>query len=241
MVTGIILAAGRGSRLAPLTDTKPKCMVDVCEKPMLHWQIEAMVQSGINKIVVVGGYKHELLNGNFIKLINKDWHETNMIHSLLLAEKYLNRDECIISYSDIVYKNDAIKKLLTANTNELSILYDINWEKLWKKRFSDPLSDAESFVHKHGKIQDIGKPCKSLGEINGQYMGLLKIKPKAFKRFISWQKRDEIKFKNLDFTTLLNMYIDSGNSLYGVPYNLPWCEVDSTSDLIIAEEIMCNI
>lgn len=240
MAIGIILAAGRGSRLAPLTDSIPKCMVSVCGKPMLHWQIDAMRECGITKIVVVAGYKHEHIRGQFTKIINKKWQTTNMVYSLLLTEEFLNRGECIISYSDIVYEANAIKTLLDEGSGDLSILYDTNWLDLWTKRFSNPLDDAESFTHKNGIVQEIGKPCDNVQEIKGQYMGLLKINPSAIERIFNFYRQEPNKFKNLDVTTLLNMYIRSGNEINAIPYSLPWCEVDSVGDLAVAEQVMAE-
>lgn len=241
MAIGIILAAGRGSRLAPLTDSIPKCMVSVCGKPMLHWQIDAMRKCGITKIVVVAGYKHEHIRGQFTKIINKKWQTTNMVYSLLLTEEFLNRGECIISYSDIVYESNAIKALLDEGSGDLSILYDTNWLDLWTKRFSNPLDDAESFTHKNGIVQNIGEACTNIKAIEGQYMGLLKTDQPAIQKILKLYKQEPQKFTDIDVTTLLNLYISSGSEIHGIPYSRPWCEVDRIEDLAVAQEVMLKL
>ena len=58
----IIIAAGKGNRLMPLTDGKPKCLLGVGNKTILEKQLEALRGCGITDIVVVRGYKKELIN-----------------------------------------------------------------------------------------------------------------------------------------------------------------------------------
>ena len=57
----IILAAGMGSRLKPLTDSMPKCMLEIAGKPLLHHQISTLRRAGVRNIIVVGGYLAECL------------------------------------------------------------------------------------------------------------------------------------------------------------------------------------
>ena len=58
---GIILAAGRGSRMKNLTSTKPKCMIKINGKMLIEYQIEALSSAGINEIGIVTGYKNQQL------------------------------------------------------------------------------------------------------------------------------------------------------------------------------------
>ena len=52
----ILLGAGQGTRLRPLTDDRPKCMVEVGGRPLLDWQIRALRAAGVDDIVLVRGY-----------------------------------------------------------------------------------------------------------------------------------------------------------------------------------------
>ena len=58
----IIIAAGKGSRLNPLTDDKPKCMLELNGKSLLQYQIDALRGAGIDRIAVIRGYKKEKIN-----------------------------------------------------------------------------------------------------------------------------------------------------------------------------------
>ena len=60
----------------------------------------------------------------------------------------------------------------------LAVTYDPHWLKLWKKRFGDPLIDAETFrLNSDKSLVEIGNKPKSLSEVEGQYMGLLRFTP----------------------------------------------------------------
>ena len=230
----IILAAGRGSRMKELTKEKPKCLVKLRGKALLDWQLEALKKAGINEISIVTGYKRELLlDRKLIEFFNPRWMETNMVRSLMCADKWLMTSPCIVSYSDIFYFSNAVNTLKNSN-QKISITYDPNWEQLWTRRFTNPLIDSETFkINKEQIITEIGNKPFSLNEIQGQYMGLLKFTPS------SWQEVKEIcsekspkEFDNLDMTSLLQLIINKGNiHIKGIPYFEEWGEFDSMEDL----------
>ena len=98
----IILAAGRGSRMKHLTDTQPKCLVELNGKSLLDWQLKALRDAGITEIAIVTGYRRQLLvNRGLIEFYNPRWAETNMVSSLACADEWLTTEPCIVSYSDI--------------------------------------------------------------------------------------------------------------------------------------------
>lgn len=234
----IILAAGRGSRLLQHTDDRPKCMVELHGKSLLNWQLSALRKAGIKDILVVRGYKKEMVTGSFEFVDNPRWNKTNMVASLLYATEWLHKGPCIISYSDIVYPADAIIKLMESD-QPLSILFDTNWEQLWRKRFTKPLTDAESFIiNKEGFVVEIGKKNVTLSEIQGQYMGLIKITPQATAWILELLGDNQNLTDKLDMTGLISLLINENRPIKGVPFGGIWCEVDSESDLKVAEELI---
>lgn len=64
-VPAVILAAGEGSRLAPLTNTRPKPMLPVANRPILEYVLEAIIEAGIERVVFVVGYKQERIRNHF--------------------------------------------------------------------------------------------------------------------------------------------------------------------------------
>lgn len=233
----IILAAGRGSRMRNATEDKPKCLVELAGKPLLEWQLEALKGGGIEEIGLVRGYLAEKLNLNGLKYFeNKKWSTTNMVASLKCAREWLEKDTCIISYSDIVYPADTIAKLSTGKGN-IVITYDTEWLKLWSARFQDPLLDAETFrVDSKGRLLEIGSRAKTVDEIGGQYMGLLKITPsgwRSIERYLSGLTEEETS--KMDVTTMLSRLIDKYVEINTVPIKGRWFEVDNENDLRLCE------
>lgn len=230
----IILAAGRGSRMAGLTEEKPKCLVELRGKSLLQYQIDALGISPIEAIGIVTGYKNTLLQSyNLYEFHNKNWSTTNMVSSLESASEWLEKNDCIISYSDIFYDRSAIQKL-SASTSDISILYDVNWRKQWESRFENPLDDAETFrIDEDGNILEIGSRTNDIESIQGQYMGLLKISPKAW-HTIRKLRMDMIGSSKdkMSMTELIQILIENGSvEVKGVPFEGQWGEIDSESDL----------
>jgi len=84
----IILAAGQGTRLAPHTNDRPKCLVELAGQSMLSRQLAVLGELGIDDIVLVGGYRSDQLAGFGHKVVrNQDFATTNMVHSLFCARE----------------------------------------------------------------------------------------------------------------------------------------------------------
>jgi len=234
---GIILAAGRGSRLGHKTDNKPKCLTQIANKPLLKWQIEALNEANIKDIFVVRGYSKESINFQNLKFIDNDrWDKTNMVFSLLCADKILSKETCIISYSDIVYHPSILSKLKNINA-DIAITYDLSWLSLWKLRFEKPLLDAETFEIEDNKVKNIGRRTEDYKKIQGQYMGLIKMSPNGWKKVKEQLDRlSQESIDKLDMTALLQRLIEKSIDISAVPIRGKWCEVDYLSDLIIYEE-----
>lgn len=229
----IILAAGRGSRLNTLTDDRPKCLIQLAGRALLEWQLLALKEAGIKDVIVVGGYKKELIRKAGCEVIdNPRWQDANMVVTLCCGRDYLMREECIVAYSDIVYHPEIIRALRGA-VSDLVITYDRLWKVLWQERFADPLRDAETFkINASGAILDIGKKAASLDQIHGQYMGLLKFSPAGWaviERLLCGISQDKID--RLDMTFLLQLLIEKGTKVNGIAVDGKWCEVDSESDI----------
>ncbi len=177
----IILAAGRGSRMGPLGDDRPKCLVELEGRPLLHRQISALRRGGAEEIGIVRGYRAEMLNHPGLSYFdNERWAQTNMVMSLAAAATWLRSGPVIVSYADIFYRADLVRGLANAS-GALVISFDRAWRRLWTRRFADPLSDAETFrIDAAGELLEIGGKTAKIEDIEGQYMGLLKFTPAAW-------------------------------------------------------------
>ena len=229
----IILAAGRGSRLGSITDEHPKCLTELAGKPLLHWQLAALKAGGISEIAIVTGYRKEVLEGmSGFSFHNADWAQTNMVMSLAQAASWLEATPCLVSYSDIVYGPEVVRSLM-ATQGSLVISFDRLWEDLWRLRFEDPLSDAETFrIDDAGRLLEIGEKPGSVAEVQGQYMGLLKITPQSWARISAHLEELAPEQRNrLDMTALLSRLLSAGEQIDTCPVDGGWCEVDDQEDL----------
>ena len=230
----IILAAGRGSRMKTLTDDRPKCLVKLRGRTLLDWQLQALREAGITEIAIVTGYRRELFAyRGLVEFHNPRWADTNMVSSLACANKWLELAPCIASYSDIFYDVSAVTSLITSQSS-LAVTYDPNWLALWTKRFGDPLLDAETFrLNPAGSLIEIGNIPKTIEEVQGQYMGLLRISPVGWREIL--QIRASLTSEECDLismTSTLQRVIDAGHiSVSAIAYEGEWGEVDNAEDL----------
>lgn len=224
-----ILAAGEGTRLRPLTNHQPKCLVSLKGKPLLVYQIDALRAAGVNDITIIGGYKSQALEIFGLPVItNPDFAITNMVYSLSQARNETG-DDALLVYGDTAYEPRIISTILDAPGTALTI--DTRWRDLWQGRMPDPLSDAETLrVDANGNLIEIGNRPTSFSQIQGQYMGLVKIAGGDWAKF--WAHFDAHPGKSrVSMTAFLQSLIDEGWKIRAIPVEHGWLEVDSIADL----------
>ena len=236
--TGIILAAGRGSRLKNLTKSNPKCLLKFKGKTLLEQIINNLKENNITEIYLVSGYKSKkILTKDVKKIHNKMWADSSIFNSLHLCSKILKKKKCIISYSDIYYDKNCIKALKKTKGN-ISILSNSGWKKLWRKRFNNPLKDLESFKIKKNYLYEIGDKVNKLKEIEGQFMGLFKIKPEGWNKILAHRKNYyNENTKKTDITNFFKSLIQEyKKSIYVKKVDYQWYEIDFYKDYSIARK-----
>lgn len=233
MDRGIILAAGRGSRMGNATSNKPKCLTTLAGRSLLDWQIEAMVSADVRNITIVRGYKADMIQGDYELIENKRWKSTNMVASLFCVQAF--QGNSLISYSDIVYKSRHIEQLLSCQ-GDITITADTKWRDLWELRFDEPLKDAESFKSRNNILLEIGQKVHDIEQIEAQYMGLLKLSEQGWKTMYELYKSfPNGKRDKIDMTTMLNELLAHKVAINVLLVDGGWCEVDSYSDVLIYE------
>ncbi len=236
--TVIILAAGRGSRMQGLTDDKPKCLLKLAGRPLLHWQLEALKAAGLKRIVVVRGYKKEMLTGDFETVDNPHWAASNMVTSLMCALPVLTEEKILVAYADIVYKAEHVKKLLTA-TGDICLTYDRDWESLWRLRNENPLEDAETFATQKGQLVEIGGKPDNINQVQGQYMGLVQFSKTGLEQVVQYvNSLPEHEIDKMDMTSLLRGLLERNTHIQTIGIHGGWCECDTERDIEIYEKAL---
>jgi L-glutamine-phosphate cytidylyltransferase len=240
MTRALILAAGQGSRLRPLTNDKPKCLVHLLGKSLLERQTHTLKQVGIDNIQVATGYCSDQIEKlGFPISINPHFAETNMVESLFCALDFIREEgDLIIAYGDIVYQSNNLKALLDCD-DEIALMIDRKWKDLWSLRLENPLDDAETLIMNcAGYITELGKKPQNYNQIEGQYTGLIKMrsdKLAELEKFYNQLDRsafyDGKDFKNMYMTSFLQLLIDRGWKAKAVQVNNGWLEVDSLEDI----------
>lgn len=240
----VILAAGSGTRLRPMTDDRPKCMVEVQGRPLLHIQLAVLRRAGASRITVVGGYLADRLatDPDVQRLTNPEYAATNMVWTLKCAARAIGED-CVISYGDIIYPPQVIEALL-GSPHEIAVAVDLGWREYWERRFQDVLSDAETLaMDGDGMLREIGRKPSRLEDIQGQYIGLVRFRGRQAaalrQRLEGLEAGTDVGGKPAAaayMTDLLQVLIDEGRAVAAAPFRGEWCEVDSPRDLALAQD-----
>lgn len=175
----VILAAGVASRLRPLTENTPKCLLKVNGKTLLERTLDNFIENGISDFLIVTGYLQNMIidfvtanypkiNVKFIE--NKDYSTTNNIYSLYLAESFAGGEDFILSDSDILFSKDIISELLTNNNPDVLAM---NRHELGEEEIKI-ISDNEC------NVLEISKVC-SIEKAVGESVGLEKFSKKYSK------------------------------------------------------------
>lgn len=252
----IILAAGQGTRLRPLTDKCPKCMVKVNGESIIERQLNVMSECGIEDkdITIICGYCDEVLQnqlrGRDIHfIVNEQFETTNMVYSLMRAHSLIEKEEDIlVSYGDIIYNKEVLMKILDAN-DAISVIVDDGWYEYWAERCENPLDDAETLmIDKNGYLTEIGQKTDDLNKVQAQYIGLMRFRKAGIEELLNladeakrrsgngeklW--RTERSYNKMYMTDLLMGLIDTGKRLKAVHINRGWFEIDDVEDLHIVE------
>ena len=166
----LILAAGMASRLRPLTDNCPKCLLEIGGVTLLERTLNAISGAGIEDITIVTGYRGEMIRefvekwskGQQVKfhfIHNEVYSSTNNIYSLWLAKERMNGDDFLLMDSDIYCDPLLVKTIVDQKESALAL-----------NRHECGEEEIKVIVDDEGRITEISKVCsieKALGESVG--------------------------------------------------------------------------
>ena len=128
----VILAAGRGSRLEPITDHCHKALLRVAGQPILSWQIQNLSRFGVDEVVVVTGYRGDTLEeacgviddqiqGTDVTTVrNEEWETTENLYSVSLTEERVRGDSMVLLNCDIVPEPELFERVVGADDESIA-------------------------------------------------------------------------------------------------------------------------
>lgn len=166
----VILAAGIASRLRPLTNNCPKCLLKIGEKCLLERSFDGLIQNGIKEFVVVTGYLHEQIEAflgahykdiSITYIYNERYASTNNIYSLWLARPAVEGQEMLLLDSDILFDPQIVGRLLASKHADILALNN------------HPLGEEEMKIvpDAEGRVKEISKTC-SIADAAGESIGI---------------------------------------------------------------------
>ena len=243
----IILAAGPSSRLLPVTNEKPKCLLEVGGQTILERVLVALRESGIESIVVVRGYHGDQINYPNVKYYqNPNFRNNNIIASLFCAECEMT-DDFILSWSDILYSKEIVQKLLYTEA-DIALVVDVNWIEHYEGRDQHPISEADLVKVEKGRVVKIGKVVVSPEEAHGEFIGLAKFtKSGADVMRATYHRVAEerptapfqcaVSLEKAYLTDMIQELVDNGSLVKSVDIDGGWMEIDTAQDLERAKRL----
>ncbi|MBR5070120.1 MAG: phosphocholine cytidylyltransferase family protein [Bacteroidales bacterium] len=243
----LILAAGTASRLRPLTNDTPKCLLRVGQRSLLQRSMDALIQNDIRQFVIVTGYLHEKIEqfvsqqyGDSIQVsfIHNDiFASTNNIYSLWLARPSVEGEDVLLLDSDLLYDPQIITRILAEDAlNVLTLIRHPLGEEEMKVVTASSRNHAKGVTS--DTILEISKTCNP-DEAAGESLGIEKMCP-AYSRCLYSeldkmmnQEHLENKFYELAFERL----IPQGHTFSVLDVtDLFSCELDTVEDFENAKQ-----
>lgn len=229
----LILAAGSGSRLAPVTDTCPKSLVPVNGKPILMKQIENLHENGVFDITIISGYKADILenavhkNYSEIKIIeNINYATTNNMYSAYLGRTVIDGDGFLMMNADVFFDASVIEGLLACEAPN-AIVVDVG-------RYLD---ESMKVIEKSGRLINISKTIvreAALGASIDVYKFSAEGGAEFFKKCAEYieEKKELNKWSEVALNDILSTVVFKACPLKG-----RWYEIDNYDDLKAAEKL----
>ncbi len=254
----ILIAAGRGKRLGTHTDEIPKCMVQVGDRPILGWVWAALSAAGVDELVVIRGYKGDVLETFVRQLVpkvtfvdNPEWQSNNVLLSMACARKFLDQPT-YLTYSDIIF-TPAVAQAAATSSAEIGLVIDRKFRDIYVGRTEHPLEEGEvSDLMHDGSVARVGKRALPPEDAIGEYIGLARLGERGVStvantldqlaRQFSGREHDPFMraatFRNAYQTDLWQTLIDSGIRIDPILIDGQWREIDTGQDLASARQLV---
>ena len=245
-VGAVVLAASRGVALGPLTEDRPKCMIDLRGQPLLHRLVSTLREGGIRRVAVVRGYKKEAIDLKQVELIDNDaFDTTGEVASLACAVERL-AGTCVVAYGDTLFRRYILDNLL-AMDGDIVLAVDALWRDnrgRTSNRFRDLVAATRQFTGSYldedpVTLLEMGNDVAP-DRIAGEWIGLAKLSSdgaKLVREELDAMKKGG-KLAKAGMPDMLNRLVKRGAAPRILYVTGHWLDVDDAFDLANARNTL---
>lgn len=237
----LILGAGQGKRLLPLTENTPKALVNIGGKSLFEWQLDALVECGVSDIVFIAGFRIAAVHQEAEKLADKYSHINlrvinNPFHAIAdnLATCWTARsemtEEFLLLNSDTLFSAPVLQKLLASDMADVTLAVD------YKDRYD---SDDMKVELDGSRLVDVGKTLDN-DRVGGESIGMLLFRnqgPGKFVAALESAMENEAALKHWFLSVIATMARSMPVQTASIE-GLDWCEIDFPHDIGIARKMI---
>ena len=240
MVNAIILSAGQGKRLLPLTEECPKCMLHVAGKSILEWQVQALLAAQIDKLFIITGFNSDLVEEHMRDRFGAEHERIHIVYNPFfsisdnLASCWMARhamdEDFILLNGDTLFEPALLDTVLRSTPAPVTLTVD----------YKDSYDNDDMRVELHDSmVKSVGKTLPD-EHTNAESIGLLYFRgegPALFRAQLDRQMKqgDGLRLWFLSVVdALAKQSLVRACSINGHR----WCEIDFKRDLDNAEKIM---
>ncbi len=239
----IILSAGRGKRLLPLTAERPKCLIPFSGLTLLEWQIAALAANGVSDIVVVTGYGADMVEAVLARrasadlrlrpLYNPFFEVADNIGSCFIARSEMGTESFALLNGDTLFEPALPALAMSQMVHPITVTTDR------KDRYD---SDDMKVRHVGDRLLAIGKTL-DVDSVTGESIGMMLFTPDGGNRFSAALEQTLRKPEGLKmwYPGVINILAGSGGVGVAQIHGKSWGEVDFPRDLAGATQLTATL
>ncbi len=238
----VIIAAGKGKRLSPITSTTPKPMIPIGGKPLLEHSILSLREVGITEILIIVGYRENIIKDYFGDGLNKFNVKIDYIsqiehlgtaHAVGFAKDFVGEDNFLLMYGDLLTDPKVFEEIIISykkdQTEGLISLFEVSHPQEYGIISLDSAGFVESITEKPSSDLELGNLANA---------GIFIFNPLIFKAV---EKTEPSVRKELEFTDSMRILINDLNGkikgyvikdLFWSDIGLPWHLLDANKFLL---------
>ncbi len=232
-VKAIILSAGQGRRLLPLTENMPKCLLPVSDKPVIAWQIDALLAVGIDHITIIAGFHVDLIEAllqqryaeypNISILFNPFYEVADNLASCWLARSLMDSDFLLLN-GDTVIEPSLITQVLNSQTAPITLSVDY--------KDSYDADDMKVQLDADNRVKQVSKIIPK-EQIDAESIGMIYFRdqgPHLFRAAVEEALRHPAELSSW-YLSIIDKLAD-GHIVHSCSVaGYRWCEIDFIEDL----------